>query len=96
MGPKRGPRFAVGVRLTDRAYQARVAALSIAHSSTMLSLLRAHGHDEHADNLEAAIAAVVAIVSKSTGKENLTEALEWVSGEANDGSEFLASVLARH
>ncbi len=62
----------------------------------MLSLLQAHGHDEHADNVEAAIAAVVAIVSKSIGKENLTEALEWVSGEANDGSEFLASVLARH
>ncbi len=51
---------------------------------------------EHADNVEAAIAAVVAIVSKSIGKENLTEAVEWVSGEANDGSEFLASVLARH
>ena len=82
--------------MTDRDYQARVAALSIAHSSTMLSLLRAHGDDEHADNVEAAIAAVVAIVSKSTGKEILTEALEWVSGEANAGSEFLASVLARH
>ena len=95
MGPKRGPRFAVGGRLTDRAYQARVAALSIAHSSTMLTLLRAHGDDEHADNVEAAIAAVVAIVSKSTGKETLTEALEWVSDEANDGSDFLASVLAR-
>ncbi len=62
----------------------------------MLSLLRGHGDDEHADYVEAAIAAVVAIVSKSTGKENLTEALEWVSGEANSGSEFLASVLARH
>ena len=73
-----------------------IAALSIAHASTMMPMLRAYGHDEHANNLEAAISAVVAIVGAAIGKEKLTEALKYVTSSADDDPEFLASVLARH
>jgi len=72
------------------------AASSIANAATMIPLLRGYREDKHADNLEAVLSAVVAIASKELGKEGLMVALKYISGEADDGTGFLASVLARH
>ena len=40
--------------MQDKTYQARVAALSLAQCNTVVTLLRAHGQEEQADNMEAA------------------------------------------
>ncbi len=52
--------------MKDEAYQARVAALSIAQCRTVVSFLHARRQDEHAENVEAAINAVIAIISADT------------------------------
>ena len=61
--------------------RARVAALSISQFATMVGLLRSCGQSDHADNVEAAISAVIAIVSNEIGKDNLSRAMRWVEGE---------------
>lgn len=66
----------------DQTYHARVAALSIAHGSALAKLLRAHGRDVHADNVEAALNEFVGIVTDEVGPQTLTQAMNWVSAEA--------------
>ncbi len=66
--------------MKDKAYQARVAALSIAQCTTAVNLLRAHAQDVHAENMEAAINVVVSLVAKELGRETLAQAMSWASG----------------
>lgn len=63
----------------DQTHYAKVAALSIAHGSALVKLLRAHGQDRHAGNVEAALEEFVEIVSKQVGPQILTQAMNLVS-----------------
>ena len=72
--------------MEDKTYQARVAALSLAQCNTVVTLLRAHGQTEQADNMEAAISVVVSIVSNELGRETLASAMSWASNEIGDGN----------
>ena len=80
----------------DKAYQARVAALSIAQCATTVNFLRAHGHDEHADNVEAAISMVIAIISNELGRDTLSRAMKWASDKTGAGPELFETVTPRH
>ncbi len=80
----------------DKTYQARVAALSIAQCATTVNLLRAHGQDEHADNVEAAISMVIAIISNELGRDTLSRAMKWASDKTGAGPELFETVTPRH
>ncbi len=82
--------------MKTEAYQARVAALSIAQSRTVVSFLHAHGQEEHAENVEAAINAVIAIISDELGRDTLAQAMKWVSDQAGGGAELAESVTRLH
>lgn len=66
----------------DQTHHARVAALSIAHGAALAKLLRAHGRDDHAKNIEAALNEFTDIVAKEVGPQMLTRAMHWVTDEA--------------
>ncbi len=80
----------------DETYQARISALSIAQCATTVNLLRAHGQDEHADNVEAAISMVIAIISNELGRDTLSRAMKWASDKTRAGPELFESVTPRH
>lgn len=80
----------------DQTYHARVAALSIAHGAALVKLLRAHGRDGHADNVEAALSEFVEIVTSEVGQPILTQAMSWVTDEGLDEDELVPSKAARH
>ena len=82
--------------MKDEAHQARVAALSVAQCTTVANFLRARGQDEHAKNVEAAINAVIAIISDELGRDTLAQAMKWVSDQAGDGAELAESVTQLH
>ena len=65
--------------------EARLAALSILNCVNCAKLLRSHGLLEHAGNLEAAMTALMEVLSTQVGRENLSEALDWASTEMWDG-----------
>ena len=73
-----------------------MAALSIAQSRTIVNLLHARGQDEHADNVEAAINAVIAIISDELGRDTLAQAMKWVSDQTGDAAELAESVTQLH
>ncbi|HLB79651.1 MAG TPA: hypothetical protein VJJ77_04040 [Dongiaceae bacterium] len=69
-----------GERLAkDETYHARVAALSMAHGAALVKLLRAHGRDTHAANVEAALRELEEIVAREVGRRALGEAMGWVA-----------------
>ncbi len=80
----------------DKTYQARVAALSIAQCATTVNLLRAHRQDEHADNVEAAISMVIAIISNELGRDTLSRAMKWASDKTGAGPELFETITPRH
>ena len=82
--------------MEDKTYQARVAALSLAQCNTVVTLLRAHGQTEQADNMEAAISVVVSIVSNELGRETLADAMNWASDEIGDGNKLADLVTPPH
>ncbi len=82
--------------MKDKAYQARVAALSIAQCTTAVNLLRAHGQGEHAENMEAAISVVVSLISKELGRGTLAQAMSWASDELGGSAELSQLVTTPH
>lgn len=80
----------------DKTYQARVAALSLAQCNTVVSLLRAHGQSEHADQMEAAMSVVVSIVSNELGRETLARAMNWASDEIGHANTLGGLVSTPH
>lgn len=82
--------------MQDKTYQARVAALSLAQCNTVVTLLRAHGQSEHADQMEAAISVVVSIVSNELGRETLARAMNWASDEIGYGNALTELVTTPH
>ncbi len=80
----------------DQTYQARVAALSIAQCATIVNLLRAHSQDEHANNVEAGISMVIAIISKELGRDTFSRAMIWASDTIGAGPELFKAVTPRH
>jgi hypothetical protein len=73
----------------DRDHQARVAALSMAHCTTVANLLRAHGKHVHAESLEESLREASRIVSEAVGAEAMAEAMRWVTGQVWDIDEVL-------
>lgn len=67
--------------VNDEAQQARVVALSLAHCSTMVTLLRASRQEELASGVEAAIGATLGLVAKELGRETLAKAMDWAREE---------------
>src|SRR4249920_2457353 len=67
--------------MSEIIQNARVAALSMANGAALARLLRAHGMGAHADALEAALNEVASIVSTQVGRENLAEAVSWVTDQ---------------
>jgi len=61
-----------------------------------VNFLHARGQDEHAENVEAAITAVIAIISDELGRDTLARAMKWVSDQAGDGAEPAESVTQLH
>ena len=51
-------------------------------SAALAKLLRAHGRDSHAENIEAALNEFTDIVAKEVGPQMLSRAMNWVSDEA--------------
>jgi len=82
--------------LQNKTYQARVAALSLAQCNTVVTLLRAHGQTEHAEQMEAAISVVVSIVSNELGRETLAQAMSWASNEIGHGNNLTELVTTPH
>ena len=80
--------------MTDKTYQARIAALSMIQCTTVVNYLRAHDQNEHAENVEAAIGVVAAIFSDELGREILAQAIKWASDEA--GAKLPAALSVRH
>lgn len=80
----------------DQTHHARVAALSIAHGAALVKLLRAHGRDDHADNVEAALNEFVEIVAVQVGEPVLSQAMNRVSDEVWDREGADPLDLARH
>ncbi len=82
--------------MKDKIYQARVAALSLSQCMTVVNLLRAHGQDEHADNMEAAINVVASLISNELGRDTLARAMSWVSDELGGSAELSQLVTTPH
>ena len=82
--------------MTDKTYQARVAALSLSQCTTVVNLLRAHGQDAHAENMEAAINVVASLISNELGRDTLAQAMSWVSDELGGSSELSQIVTTPH
>jgi len=67
--------------MDDTSDDARVAAIWVLHGNSCARLLRAHGRDRHAEQLEEAFAEVTEIVAATVGREALTRALDWAADE---------------
>ena len=82
--------------MSDKTHQARLTALSLAQCNAMAGLLRAHGEEDHAENLDAAIDAVVSLVSKELGRRNLEQAMTWAAEELGVGEGLADRVTTTH
>jgi hypothetical protein len=82
--------------VTDPNETARMAALWMMHSAALSRLLRAHGRDDHADNLEAALGEVGNILTARIGETAFTDAMDWASAQLWDQQGFLPQSTARH
>jgi len=72
--------------MEDQTHHARVVALSMAHGAALANLLRAHGKQQHADNIDAALKDFAAIVSGQVGPHALEQALNWAARQALEDS----------
>jgi hypothetical protein len=82
--------------VTDPNETARMAALWMMHSAALSRLLRAHGRDDHADSLEAALGEVGNILTARIGETAFTDAMDWASAQLWDQQGFLPQSTARH
>ena len=73
--------------MPDDTHNARIAAVSMAHGSALVRLLRTHGKTDHAENLAAALGEVFRIVSANIGPETLVEAMRWVATQSDADNE---------
>ena len=80
--------------MKDRAYQARVAALSLMQMTTVANLLRAHGETGHAKGVEAAKDAVIAIIGRELGPDTLAEAMRGCQRRNRRGRRWRTSSTA--
>lgn len=80
----------------DQTHHARVAALSIAHGAALAKLLRAHGREGHAENIEAALNEFVEIIALEVGPQTLNQAMTWVSDEAYTDGDTVIEAAPRH
>ena len=58
---------------------ARVAALWMLHGKACVKLLRAHGSNDHAGNMDAALSQMRDILAAELGADALAEALDWAT-----------------
>ena len=67
--------------LEGQTNNARLAALWMVHGSALVRLLRAHGRNDHASNLNAALEEITEILGASVGRATLSEAMDWASDQ---------------
>ena len=67
----------------------------MAHGAALAKLLRAHGRDEHATNIEAALRDFAEIISGQVGQHALDQALSWVAHHTWDDGGSLAPASAQ-
>lgn len=84
--------------MQNHVYQARAAAFWMAHAACLARLLRAHGQELHAINLEAAMNEVAEIVARQVGRQTLAQAMGWASSrlEEADLPVPAAGSISRH
>ena len=82
--------------LKDKSDQTRVAALSLIQMTTVVTLLRAHGETEHAERVESAKNAVIAIIVKELGRDTLAHAMKCVSDEVGCDTKQLGAATLYH
>ena len=80
----------------DQTYHARVAAMSLAHGAALAKLLRAHGREDHARNVEAALIAFQQIVTMEVGQPVLNEAMNWVDTKVGIEDRPMSKEVPRH
>jgi len=68
----------------------------MANGTALAKLLRAHGRDDHADAVEAALSEVAEIVSTEVGRHTLSAAMSWVSDQVWDCEQLSTESAARH
>jgi hypothetical protein len=84
------------IPVTESNRSARAAALWMVHGSTLSQLLRAHGREAHAANLDAALREVASIIAAEIGQPALTEAIDWVSDQLWSQPGISVPSSARH
>lgn len=82
--------------MENDSYRVRVAALWIMNTTILVNILKAHGRDDHAENVEAGLAEAVDIVADEFGRDELTEAISWVADQAWGSEELNAPVTPLH
>ena len=82
--------------MKDKVYKARVAALSLVQMSSVVNLLRAHGETQHAEGVEAAKDAVIAIIGRQLGPDTLAHAMKRVSDEIDGDPQQYGAATTQH
>jgi hypothetical protein len=62
--------------MTDRDFNAKLAAVWLVHGQALAHLLHHHGQPEHAVNVERALGVFMEIVSDEVGSDVLRDALD--------------------
>lgn len=61
--------------------RARIAAIWMVQGAVLARLLRAHGQETHASQLEAALNEVARIISGEVDRESLSQAMSFVTNQ---------------
>lgn len=65
----------------EKTRSARLAAIWMLHGAACARLLRAHGREDQADNMDDALSEVQDILSDELGSEELSDALDWATAQ---------------
>ena len=75
----------------ERTRSARLAAIWMLHGAACARLLRAHGRNDTADNMDEALSEVQDILSVELGTEELSDALDWATAQLWESDNIDAS-----
>jgi hypothetical protein len=79
--------------VADVSAQVRAAALWLVHGASLARLLAAHGKDDHAENLQAALDEAARILAADLQPGELSEAMSWAADQVWNSDRPAASRL---
>ena len=79
--------------MNDVSAQVRAAALWLVHGASLARLLSAHGKDDHAENLQAALDEAAKILAADLEPGELSEAMSWAADQVWNSDRPAASRL---